>query len=219
MFCLINRRGEERKRHTFWKRKDYDGKDSLDTKILIYFDYPEKIKGTSFLTWSYMDTERDDDQWLYLPALRKIRRISGDNKEDSFLGTDFTFDDMGDRQVWEDMYKLLRTEEYAGKECYVVEAIPKEILKKKNYIYSKKIFWIWKGEWVILKGEYYDWKERHFKSLKMDWHKVDNIWTPRKFQMKNLHTGHKTIIDISNAVYNTGLSEDIFSKRSLERSK
>ena len=175
-FQLINKRGQTRKRNTVRTWKDYDGKDGFDTKMITFFESPPDVKGTGFLSWSYLEEDKDDNQWLYLPALRKTKRISASNKGDSFMGTDFTYDDMGDRKVNEDTHKLLKTEALNNAPCYVVESIPKE----DRYIYSKKITWVDQANWLPFKVEYYDRKDRLLKTLTTEWHQVDKIWTWQK---------------------------------------
>lgn len=213
VFRLINKRGQQRIRNTVYYWKDWYGKDGFDEKTLIFFNSPPEVEGTGFLNWSYMDIAKDDDQWLYLPALKKIKRISGSDKEDSFMGTDFTFDDMGDRQVAEDVHTLIREEPYKGRQCYVVESIPKE----KDYIYSKKIAWVDKQEWIIHKVDFYDRKTRFMKTFLVQWVKVQDIWVRKLMEMSNVQTGHRTIIEVDNIKVNTGLQADYFTKRTLRR--
>jgi len=121
---LINHRGKKRIRQMLSCSKDY-GKDS---KKLMYFQKPFDVKGTSFLSWEYDNPEIDDDKWLYMPALRKVRRISGKSVNDYFMGSDFTYDDMGDRNVDEDTHTLKGQELVNGSECRVVESVPVEDL-------------------------------------------------------------------------------------------
>lgn len=213
VFRLINRRGQERVRDTMRYWKDYDGREDFDTKTMVFFLSPPDVKDTGFLNWSYMDPEKDDDQWLYLPALRKVRRISAHDKEKAFMGTDFTFDDMGDRLVEEDEHSLVGTEEYRGKEHLVVESVP----KKKDYLYSKKIQWVDAETWVVPKVDYYDRKERHLKTLEVEWQLVDGIWTWKRAEMRNHLSGHKTIVEIQEVKINEGYEDDTFTKRTIEK--
>jgi outer membrane lipoprotein-sorting protein len=213
-WMLVNKRGEQRVRKTRRYWKDYEGKGGFDTKLVVFFDYPPDVKGTGFLNWSYMDLEKDDDQWLYLPDLRKVRRIAGRDKEKAFMGSDFTFDDMGDRQVDEDFHNLLRTEEIAGRSYYIVESIP----KKKGYIYSKKLHWVDRETWVVPKIEFFDRKGRHLKTLEVEWQLVDGIWTWKKAKMENFITGHKTLVEISEVKINTDIITDAtFTERTIRR--
>jgi outer membrane lipoprotein-sorting protein len=212
-FHLINKRGHKRLRETIHKWKDYDGRDGFKEKDIIIFHSPQDIKGTGFLNWSYPDINKDDDQWLYLPALRKVRRISANDKEDSFVGTDFTFDDMGEREVEEDTHKLIRQEIFEDKKCCVVESMPKE----KNYIYSKKLIWVIDGEWIVSKIEFYDRKGKFLKELHAQWQKVQEIWAWQNISMKNAQTGHQTIIEVRDIKFNQGLSDRVFTRRTLIR--
>jgi outer membrane lipoprotein-sorting protein len=213
LWTLINKRGQKRIRDTTRSWKDYDGRDGFDEKMVMFFKSPPEVEGTGFLNWSYPEIEKDDDKWLYLPALRKIKRISGSDTEDSFMGTDFTFDDMGDREVEEDTHKLLREEVHEGKECYVVESVPKE----EDYIYSKKITWIDKKEWLPYRVEFYDRKGRCLKYLIQEWQKIQGIWTWKRGFMKNERTGHQTVVDVSESGFNTGLDDSVFTQRTLRR--
>lgn len=140
--------------------------------MITFFESPPDVKGTGFLSWSYVDEDKDDDQWLYLPALRKVRRIAASNKGDSFMGSDFTYDDMGERKVEEDNHTLLKSENLKDTDCYVVESVP----KKKGYIYSKKITWVYKANLIPIKVDYYDRKGRFLKTLETEWQKVGGIW-------------------------------------------
>lgn len=212
-FELMNKRGQKRIRDTIRLWKDYDGKSAFDAKMITFFKSPPDVKGTGFLSWSYEDENKDDDQWLYLPALRKVRRIAAGNKGNYFMGTDFTYDDMGERKVEEDEHKLLKRETHAGVECYVIESTP----KKKGYIYSKKLTWVDKKNWLPLKVDYYDRKNKFLKTLKTEWQLVDGIWTWKRSEMKNHQTGHKTIIAITSVKMNTGLKDRDFTARMLKR--
>ena len=98
VWTLTNSRGKTRKRDTLRYWKDYEGREGLSSKTFVYFDSPPDVKDTTFLNWSQEDAEADDDQWIYLPALRKVRRIASGDKENSFMGSDIIYDDMADRR-------------------------------------------------------------------------------------------------------------------------
>jgi outer membrane lipoprotein-sorting protein len=212
-FHLINKKGQKRVRKTKRMWKDYDGKEGFKEKDIIIFESPQDIDGTGFLNWSYTDITKDDDQWLYLPGLRKVRRIPASDKEDSFVGTDFTFDDMGEREVEEDTHKLITKEVFEDRNCFVVESIPKE----KGYIYSKKLIWIVDGEWIVPKIEFYDKKGKFLKELHIKWQKVQDIWAWQELLMKNTQTGHQTTIEASDIKFNKGLTDTFFTQRTLIR--
>ncbi|MBU2647741.1 outer membrane lipoprotein-sorting protein [bacterium] len=213
VYTLINRRGQQRVRNTvrFWK--DYNGREGFDSKMITFFESPPDVKGTAFLSWSYMDEDRDDDQWLFLPALRKVRRIAAGNKDDYFMGTDFTYDDMGDRKVEEDTHTLLKSEPCGTDECYVVESVP----KRKRDMYSKKITWVDSKRWLIQKVDFYDRKGRFLKTLTMVWQEVKGIWTWKRGEMKNHLSQHSTVIDVQEVKVNTGLEDRVFIERTLKR--
>jgi len=212
-FILENKRGQQRIRETTRYWKDYDGRDEFEEKSVIFFQSPPDIKDTGFLNWSYLALEQDDDQWLYLPALKKVKRIASDNKDDYFMGTDLTYDDMGDRKIEEDNHNLLREEVLNGKECYVVEAIPKD----KDYMYSKRISWVDKKEFIPYQTLFLDRKGRELKKLTTDWMKVSDIWTTKRLFVENYSNGHKTTIEISDVKMNSGVKDKVFVKRTLKK--
>ena len=126
---LINKSGAKRERKITSFAMDV-GK---DTKQIMFFRYPNDVKGTGFLTVDYDDINKDDDKWLYLPAMKKTRRISGkSSKTDYFMGSDFTYDDVGQRNIDEDTHKLLREEKVDGIDCWVVESVPENFLDSQG---------------------------------------------------------------------------------------
>jgi outer membrane lipoprotein-sorting protein len=211
VFTLINEKGQKRIRETRRYWKDYDGKDGLSSKTFIYFSSPPDVKDTTFLNWSQEDATADDDQWIYLPALRKVRRIASGDKENSFMGSDLIFDDLGDREVDEDDYKLVRVDNENGTKLYVVEAIP----KKSDYIYSRKLTWVDAQQWTVPKVEFYDRKGQLLKIMQTEWTQVNGIWTWKRTVVENKQTGHRTEIDISDITMNKGLQESLFTEQSL----
>jgi len=213
---LINKRGKKRVRDVLRYEKSYNGEKGIDTKSLIFFEYPLDIRGTGLLLWNYEDIKKDDDRWLYLPALKKIRRIAGESKNDYFMGTDFTYDDMGGREVDEDIHGLLGQEEINGINCYKVKSISVD----KNDMYSKKIVWVIHEKWVVSRVDFYDNKGKLFKELKAtDFRKVNNVWTPFKLHMENFIKNHQTVIEVEEIKYNTEINDQIFTTTTLQRGK
>jgi outer membrane lipoprotein-sorting protein len=211
---LINNKGKTREREVIRYQKSYNGKDGIDTKALIFFEYPADIRGTGLLLWSYQATDKDDDRWLYLPALKKIRRIAGESKNEYFMGTDFTYDDMGDRNIDEDTHKLLGQEKIDGVECYKVESVP----VGKDDQYAKKITWVIPEKWVFQKVEFYDKNGKLQKVLTAsDVREVNGIWTPFVLFMDNLSKTHQTRIEIQEVKYNGELNDQIFTQTTLQR--
>ncbi len=209
---LINRRGKTRKRSILSLSKDY----GEDKKSIMFFQSPANVKGTGFLQYEYENPSKEDNKWLYLPALKKVRRIIGSSKNDYFMGTDFTYDDMGKRAVDEDNHKLLREEEIDSLKCWVVESIPKD----KGYMYSKTIKWIRQDALIPIKVEFYDKQGVLLKILTMqDIRKQEGIWTAFKMEMDNIQEKHKTILEIKEINYNIGLKDNLFRVSTLERGR
>ncbi len=211
---LVNKNGSVRERKVVSYSMDY-GKNMKDRKTLMFFQYPGDVKGTGFLTWDYDEIGKEDDKWLYLPAMKKTRRISGSSaKKDYFMGTDFTYDDMGSRNIDEDTHKLLREETFEDHKCWVLESTPKD----SRDIYSKKVSWIRQDCLIASKVEYYDKLGKVHRTLVMsDITKVDGFWIAKKMDMKNVQTNHETIITIENPKYNIPIDESAFTVAKLEK--
>lgn len=207
---LINSRGDTRIREIKQYGKDYGKED----KSTMFFLSPADVRNTSFMNWSYDEEGRDDDQWIYLPALKKVKRISSDSKGDYFMGSDFTYDDLGDRHPSEDTHKLLREEKLNGENCYVVESIPKE----EDYMYSKTVTWISKDKWIGLKKEFYDEDGEHLKTLSVGkFEKIDGIWVILNSEMHNIQKDHKTLMELKDVKINTGIDDGMFTERIMKR--
>ncbi len=211
---LINKRGSTRERKLISYSIDV-GKDKKDSKSIMFFLYPGDVKGTGFLTWDYDQTGKDDDKWLYLPAMKKTRRISGSSsKKDYFMGSDFTYDDMGSRNVDEDTHKLLGEETVEGHKCWKLESTSKD----KRDIFSKKIAWIRQDCLMAVKVEYYDKMNKLHRKLEMSGIKqVSGFWMASKMHMTNVQNGHQTILEINNPQYDKPMDEAKFNVTTLER--
>lgn len=165
------------------------------------------------MNWTY-DDDRNDDQWIYLPALRRVKRISSDSKSDYFMGSDFTYDDLGDRKLEEDTHKLLREETVNGKACYVVESIPVD----EDYMYSKTVTWIEKETFIGVKKEFYDEPGDHLKTLTIHEYKnFDGFDIITSSEMHNVQKDHRTQMKLSNIKINSGVSDNMFTERMMTR--
>ncbi len=207
---LINKNGDERVR----KIKQFSRDFGKVEKKIMFFISPADVRNTSFMDWSYDDPGKSDDMWIYLPALKKVKRISSDSKSDYFMGSDFTYDDLGDRKVDDDTHKLLKEETIDGVKYYVIESTPKD----PDYMYSKTITWIREDNFVGLKKEFYDEDGELLKVLHIK--KVENIGgflTRTQSEMDNVQKNHKTIIKLENVKYNTGIPASKFSERMMMR--
>jgi len=208
LMVLLNKKGEKRERNLNAFVKRYGDNKS---KSIIFFKTPADVKGTSFLVWT--DENKEDKQWLYLPALQRVRQISASGKGESFMGTELTFFDMGSHDVDDYTYKLLKEEEVGGEACHVIEALPKKV-----EFYSKVVVWIRKGNFVPAKADFYDTKGQYEKQGTFS--NVENIQginTPTRIEMANKLNGRTTVIELSNLVYDSGLKDDIFTERYMKR--
>ncbi len=207
---LINSQGNERVRTIKQFIKDF-GK--VEKKIMFFMS-PADVRNTSFVNWSYTEEGKDDDQWIYLPALKKIKRISSSSKSDYFMGSDFTYDDLGDRQPESDTHKLIREEKFNGEQCYVVESLPKD----EEYVYSRTVTWIIKDKWIGLKKEFYDEDEDLLKILSVKkFEKINGLWIILHSEMVNVQKKHTTKMELSDVKINTSIPDRQFTERMMKR--
>jgi len=179
---LTNSRGSTRVREIKQFIKEFGD----DEKAIMFFVAPADVKNTSFMSWSYGDG-RDDDMWIYLPALKKTKRISSDSKSDYFMGSDFNYDDLGDRHPSADTHKILREEKVNGEDCYVVESVSKD----SDYFYSKTITWVVKDEWFGMKREFYDEDGEFLKVLTInEYKKINGYRVIPEMEMYNEQKDH-----------------------------
>ncbi len=216
-FRLVNANGQERVRETNGKTKLIKG--TTDNMRYVQFLSPSDVKGTKTLLVEH--TGADDDIWIYLPALKKTRRLVASDKKSSFVGTDFSYGDVIGHKVEDWNHKLLKEESVDGKPCFVVESLPKSPEVAQNSGYSKRIGWIEKESFVAIKGEGYDNSNalsKRFRAQKLE--KVDAVngkWQPMEISAEDVSTGHKTIIEFRNYKANVGVGDEVFTARYLER--
>jgi uncharacterized protein len=214
---LTDRSGKERERLTRGFRKDF-GK---ERRILLYYDAPTNVAGTAFLTRDYPERGRNDDQWLYLPAAAKVRRIATANRGAYFLETDFTFDDLTrDTKLGIDDYtwKTLGTEQVDGRLCYVVEATPVDEATAKLLGYGRVVYRIDPEIWMVRLADYSDTQGNPLKTLRVSDIKRDQgIWTAHQLDVEQKKTGHRTRFLISDVNYQATVRDDIFEQTALSR--
>lgn len=212
---LTDRRGKTRVRDTMNYRQYFDDQ----KKTAFFFLSPANIRDTSFLTWDYTDPLRDDDQWLYLPALGKVRRISAADRGDYFLGTDFTYEDIkleGKLSLSDYSYNYL--EESSSGSIVKLEAIPKSDEIAQELGYSRTVASIDTSNWVVMEVEFWDTKGNPLKQLvASDVRMVNDVWTRHRLTMDNHQTGHRTVLTFSEVDYLTEIDAQVFSRQALTR--
>jgi len=208
---LIDKQKNQRIRSLKRFTKDF-GKDIHQS---IYFLSPNDIKNTAFLTFDYDDNKKDDDQWLYLPALKRIKRIASRNKSGSFMGSEFSYEDIGNQNYQKFIFSNDAKEVILdGQECYESTRIP----KNKNSGYTKQITWIDKKEFLIRKIDYYDRKKELLKTATFSkYKKINTIWRVGQIEMKNFQNDKSTILMWEKEKLHAGLKDKDFNKRVLKK--
>jgi hypothetical protein len=208
---LVDSKGQKRERTLVTFFKTGEGNDDL---TLVRFDTPQNLRGTGLLA---LEKGADDDMWLYLPDLRKSKRIAGGTKSEPFVGTDFSNYDMRTEDLDGHNYKKVGDEKVGDRDCYVVEATPKTDAKAEETGYSKRTFYADKERWVYNKIVFYDRQGKHLKTTTIeDWKQYENLWRGDKVTVENVQKESKTIVIFPKRELNKGLGEDTFSKRTLE---
>jgi outer membrane lipoprotein-sorting protein len=209
---LRNKQGQESTRLIRSKTLEVEGDGD---KNLTIFDEPNDVKGTALLSFTHK--EGPDDQWLYLPALKRVKRIASDNKSGPFMGSEFAYEDITSQEVEKYTYKYLRDDTLDGMEVFVFERYPVD--EKSGY--TRQIIWMDKEHYKERKIEFYDRKNTLLKTLLFtDYHQyLDRFWRAHQMDMENHQTGKSTRLIQSNFEYNTGLSDRDFDKNSLKRAR
>jgi hypothetical protein len=218
-FRLVNSSGQQRVRLTTTISRLKEG--SLDNMRLTRFTEPADIRGTGTLTIE--NSAGDDDIWIYLPALKRTRRVVAANKADSYVGTDFSYGDIIGYDAADWTHTIIGNDTVDGQNCAVVESVPAgpEILEQSGY--SKRISWVRLDNAVTLKGEFYDPAGVLLKTLAVeDVREVDPAngrWQAMHFEMRNVQTGHRTEIIFTDFKANVGVDPGLFVPRTLERNE
>ena len=192
----------------------YSKKDNrLNNRTMIVFQEPASVRGTRFLTLE--NPGKDNDQWIFLPSLGKVRRIAASEGSGSFVGTDFSYDDISsaDRKADLDNHRMLREEKFQDKDCYVIESVPKDT----NYQYSKMIQWIAKDNLVNYKVELYDKRGNHVKLLEtLELREVQGRLASMITKMTTLAAGTSTSLNVTALKYDDNIPEGVFTTNYLE---
>ena len=184
-------------------------------KSMSIFDQPADVKGTAFLTFSH--AIKPDEQWLYLPALKRVKRINSKNKSGPFMGSEFAYEDLASQEVEKYTYKYIRDEELNGVACFVLERYP----AYEHSGYTKQLAWINNDRYVAEKIEFYDRKNDLLKTLSNSGYKqyLDQYWRPEVMLMENHQTGKSTVLTWQDYQFKNGLDDKDFSRNSLKRAR
>ena len=214
---MTDKRGKTRTRETRAFRKYY-GKEK---RTVIFYLKPANVKNTAFLTWDYPQADKDDDQWLYLPAMRKVRRISASDRGDYFLGTDLTYEDIKlETRVSMDDYhrKTTGEDEVDGHHCFLLESVPVNEATAKELGYGRVEQCVDSKIWMVRRSRFWDIKGKLLKtSYFRDIRKVQGIWTQHRIEVENHKTGHRTLFLFRDVDYAQGVNDDLFTKNALRR--
>ncbi|NOR69484.1 MAG: outer membrane lipoprotein-sorting protein [Methylomarinum sp.] len=209
---LRNRRGDESVRILNMKTLEVEGDGD---KSLSVFSKPRDIKGTAFLSFTHaLDA---DEQWIYLPALKRVKRISSSNKSGPYLGSEFAFEDLTSFEVAKYKYKYLREEVLNGLDTFVIESYP----QYEYSGYTRHIVWVDKERYITLKTDYYDRKNSLLKTLENKNYKqyLGQYWRAGEMYMTNHQNGKSTVLLWENYTFRSGLSDRDFDRNTLKRSR
>ena len=214
---LIDRDGGKRVRDMTMLRRNQEEEGAQ--KYFMYFHQPGDVRRLTFMIWKYL--AKDDDRWIYVPAVDLIRRIAAEDKYSSFVGSDFSYEDISGRDVAEDTHTILREEKLGERDVIVIESVPRD-----KAAFTRRISWIDKENHLPLMEEYYDAQNQLHRVFTAD--VIENITageggesqvypTVMKRTMKNVRTGHRTEVTVMSVSYDLGLEDADFSERRMRR--
>lgn len=188
------------------------GQGADGSRTVLFFRSPPDVDGTALLTHSH--PTRDDDQWLYLPEIKRVKRISGSGKSGSFMGSEFSYEDMRDAQIEKYTFRFEREEACGAGSCFVVERRPRD----EDSMYIRQLVWIDTAEYRTLKIAFYDRKNYHLKTLTIGDHRryLDRYWRPHRLVMENHQSGKSTELLWENYRFRQNLSPRDFEQTSLD---
>ena len=215
---LIDKKNRKRERIL----KGFSKEDKSGTKSITFFLKPSDVKDTAYLSYNWNDPKREDESWLYLPALQKSNRIAGGDRSNSFMGSDFTYSDLDGVEIEDYNFKIVKDNDIVdGKDCWVIESTPKskEVIKETGYLKSltwirKDIFFGVKGRILVKKG-----KKVKLWSAK-DIQKIDGIWIAKTQQMtttKKKKREHSSVFIINSIIFNKELNDKLFESEAMQR--
>lgn len=209
---LRNRHGEETQRQL--RNKTLEMENDGD-KVIIIFDSPKDVKGTAFLSFTHK--LEPDDQWLYLPALKRVKRIASRNKSGPFMGSEFAYEDIASQEVEKYSYRFIKEESFDGRDHFVIERDPVD--PKSGY--RRQVVWLDKAEYRIWKIDFYDRKDSLLKTLTYhDYHQyLDRYWRANVMEMTNHQTGKSTGLVWRDFRFSNGFDEREFTRSALKKAR
>lgn len=220
---LIDRKGRRRVRQT----KMYSKETDEGTKAITFFLTPADVRNTAFLSHDWDDESKEDDSWLYLPALRKVKRIASADKSGAFMGSDFTYSDIEGVELENYDFTFVdgkENETVDGHPVWVIESRPKnanaeQVIKQTGYLKSQA--WIRKDNFMLVRGKFWVKKGKKIKYLTIfEIEKIQDIWTANRLQMVTTKRGkkeHSTVLQTNSVQYNESLDDDMFTTHRMER--
>jgi hypothetical protein len=215
--AVIDEKGQKRERQLTMATKLYDG--GKTEKRIYRFVAPADVQGTGVLVFDY--EAKADDVWIYLPALRKTRRIVSSQRTQSFMGSEFTYGDLNIPALDDFNYTLAREETFAGEPCWVVDVMPRSPEVAEGEGYSKKTFWVSKEKAAVLRGLYYDKGGTLLKELiarnvtLLD--AKQKRYRPMQMEMSNKQNGRRSVFESTKLIFAPATKDDTFSTAYLER--
>jgi hypothetical protein len=214
---LVDRQGVRRTRETRVFRKT----DAAGKRTVLFFLAPQNLRDTAFLTVDFAEPGREDDQWLYLPAARRVRRVSATDRGESFLGSDLSYEDVKlETKVGLEDYRwtTLGEEAVEGRPCLLVEAVPVDEKTARELGYGRVLLRVDPEIWMVRRAEYWDPGGRLLKTAELgDVRLVGGIWTVHRVEVANARTGHRTILGFEDVDYASPVDDDLFTERALVR--
>ncbi len=212
VMTLYSKKGGVRTREISLRKKQFEGV----KKSLITFSAPKDVAGVAYLAFDFKENGdvKESENWLYMPAVKKVRRISGNARQDEFMGSDFTYEDIADRGLNKDDFTLIGEENAENSECWKIDCLAKDQGEK----IPRRILWIRKDNYLMQKAELYDQRGELQRVLVCsDIKEVDGIWTIHKMVMTNVQNGHSSELEMKSVRYNIDLADNLFTVASLER--
>ena len=216
---LVDKKGKQRVR----KIRSFRMDKGMDTYSLMFFQHPADVKDTGFLTYDYDDPDRDDDQWLYLPALHKTKRIASSDKSGSFMGSDLNYSDMTSRDLKDYDFTFYKEKQkvIGGHKVWVIQSTPRSKAVIKETGYTKGILFVRQDNHVVVRSVSWEEKANHTKWMQIyRLERIDNIWVTLDMQVlrrKGKQLVHKTILRFDNVQFNQDMDEALFTTRRLEK--